>query len=136
MADKKTIKQYIIKTLLFVGLCFVLVFNPVFAEIPPGFRQIKSAEGVSLYKKSYSNKAPDFVQETSGKVYFKVGTYEPWGFNRKIAYTEKDKTVSVPYTHDLAKYSGQYPKEFYVRYEPYDGGWAWVGPITVVENNN
>jgi hypothetical protein len=74
--------------------------------------------------------------ESSGTVYFKVGTYEPWGFDRKIDYTIGDVTMEVVYEHDLSEYSGQYPKEFYVRHEPYEGGFSWVGPITVVENNN
>jgi hypothetical protein len=79
--------------------------------------------------------------ETSGTVYFKVGSYEPWGFNRKIKYTVADQTIVVTYIHDLSDYAGQYPKEFYVRYEPYGydpgtGPYAWVGPITVIENSN
>jgi len=74
--------------------------------------------------------------ESSGTVYFKVGTYEPWGFDRKKDYTTGGVTMEVIYEHDLSEYSGQYPKEFYVRHEPYEGGFSWVGPITVVQNNN
>lgn len=60
-----------------------------------------------------------------------------------IDYTVENQTTEVIYKHDLAdpKYAGTYPKEFYVRYEPFGyepgkGPYAWVGPITVKENNN
>ncbi|HLP48489.1 MAG TPA: hypothetical protein VK469_21295 [Candidatus Kapabacteria bacterium] len=44
--------------------------------------------------------------------------------------------MEVIYEHDLTEFSGQYPKEFYVRHEPYEGGYSWVGPITVTESIN
>ncbi len=68
-----------------------------------------------------------------GTVYFKVGTYEPYGVNR-VQYSAYAGATSFSYTHNLLDYQGQYPKSFYVRYEASGGGYAWVGPITVTEN--
>jgi hypothetical protein len=68
-----------------------------------------------------------------GTIYFKVGSYETYGVTRR-QYTVNPGATSFTYTHDLTDYQGQYPKDFYVRYESDAGGYAWVGPITVREN--
>ena len=71
---------------------------------------------------------------SSGYMYFKVGAYESYGgHDQETAYMYEGRS-SVSYTHDLSDYSGDYPKEFYARYESDAGGDAWVGPITVTED--
>jgi len=74
--------------------------------------------------------------ETTGTVFFKVGTFETYGVDRYITKTTRNVTTSVTYSHDLsnAKYLGTYPKEFYVRFESEDVvGFAYVGPLKVAE---
>ncbi|MEM7583849.1 MAG: chitobiase/beta-hexosaminidase C-terminal domain-containing protein [Acidobacteriota bacterium] len=66
---------------------------------------------------------------SSGTMYLKVGTYQPYGTNRDSAYVSAGSS-SVSFTHDLSDFTG-YPKHFYGRYESSQGGYAWVGPITV-----
>jgi len=70
---------------------------------------------------------------TSGTMYLKVGTYEPWGVNRDSRTIAAGSYVTS-FSHDLDDFTG-YPKEFYGRYESSNGGHAWVGPIEVSFSN-
>jgi hypothetical protein len=68
---------------------------------------------------------------TSGYIHFKVGSPETYGVDRTKVRINRGN-YSKSYTHNLASYSSSgYPKKFYVRYEADNGGWAWVGAITV-----
>ena len=70
--------------------------------------------------------------KTAGNLYFKVGTYESYGVNRCSKYISSG-SYSGACTHNLADYTGTYPKNFYARFESGGGGYAWVGSITVTE---
>ena len=80
-------------------------------------------------------KANDKAWETSGNIYFKVGSPEPYGVDRYHDWIDAGK-MAVTFKHNLAdsKYIGSYPKKFYVRFESDEGGYAWVGPIEVGKN--
>jgi hypothetical protein len=74
---------------------------------------------------------------SSGKMYLKVGSYEPYGVNREDLQGDTYQNVhasvtrSILHTHDLIDYP-DYPKEFYARFEGENGiDFAWVGPITI-----
>ncbi len=70
---------------------------------------------------------------SSGKLYFKVGTYKSFGSNRKtINIYSGNKSSS--YTHNMSSFD-TYPKRFYVRYDANSGGYAWVGPIIIITEN-
>jgi len=66
---------------------------------------------------------------TSGDIFLKTGSYETYGNNRKEGRILKNYYSKI-FKHNLDDYSG-YPKKFYGRYQSDNGGWAWVGPITV-----
>lgn len=69
---------------------------------------------------------------SSGTMYLKVGAYQSYGTNHAQQRVTADVTSSVTFRDNLDDYSANtYPKDFYVRYEPYEGGWAWAGPIRV-----
>jgi len=73
------------------------------------------------------NKKDGSSFSTGGTLYFKVGTYETYGENRcQLSITAG--TFSKSCTHNLATFSG-YPKDFYVRFNSSNGGFAWVGFI-------
>lgn len=75
------------------------------------------------------NKTDGSSFSTGGTLYFKVGSYETYGVNRcQLSLTAATSSKSC--THDLATFSG-YPKDFYVRFNSNNGGFAWVGPIRV-----
>lgn len=86
-----------------------------------------------------ATKADDTPWKTSGNIYFKVGSPEPFGVDRYQDWIEVKPDVPavtfVTFKHNLAdpKYVGSYPKKFYVRFESDKGGYAWVGPIKVGE---
>ena len=71
---------------------------------------------------------------TSGDIFLKTGTYESYGNNRKEGRILKNY-YSKEFKHNLDDYSG-YPKKFYGRYQSDNGGWAWVGPITVYKTED
>ncbi|UOG90787.1 MAG: carboxypeptidase regulatory-like domain-containing protein [Candidatus Thiothrix sulfatifontis] len=66
---------------------------------------------------------------STGTMYLKTGSPETYGVNRTSGTIYADSS-SIALNHDLAAYTG-YPKDFYIRYESNDGGWAWAGPIRV-----
>lgn len=73
------------------------------------------------------------IFSSSGKMYLKVGTPETYGVNQVIKSVYGGSTSKIAFTHNLDDYNG-YPKEFYARYEPDTGGYAWVGPIVVADS--
>lgn len=78
------------------------------------------------------SKADGTAWKNSGTLYFKVGSYESYGANRKTVSISSGTTTSPSYTHNLTDYAGTYPKYFYARFEA-SSGYVWVGPITVTE---
>ena len=66
---------------------------------------------------------------STGTMYLKVGSPESYGANR-VSKTIYAGSSSSFLSHNIASYTG-YPKDFYIRYESNDGGWAWAGPIKV-----
>jgi len=75
------------------------------------------------------SKADGSKFKTSGDIFLKVGSPETYGWNRNVGRIYKNSYTKY-FEHNLDDYSG-YPKKFYARFESDNGGWAWVGPITV-----
>ena len=66
---------------------------------------------------------------STGTMHLKVGSPETYGVNR-VSETIYAGSATKFLSHNMASYTG-YPKDFYIRYESNEGGWAWAGPIKV-----
>ncbi|MCI5166326.1 MAG: hypothetical protein D3903_09565 [Candidatus Electrothrix sp. GM3_4] len=77
------------------------------------------------------SKKDDTVFTSSGTMYLNVGTGEAYGIHHDTQEVTAG-TTTITLTDNLDNYSADtYPKDFYARYESDEGGWAWVGPITI-----
>jgi hypothetical protein len=76
--------------------------------------------------------------ETSGYIFFKLDDYDDDGIklNGSNGQHINAGTPSVSFQIDLSQFSGSYPRSFYVFFNSDPGGFAWGGPITVIENSN
>jgi len=63
-------------------------------------------------------------------MYFKVGTYEPWGVNHATK-AMNGGALGTSMSESFSQWPG-FPKSYYARYET-AGGYAWVGPITIFQ---
>ncbi len=76
--------------------------------------------------------------ETSGYIFFKLDDYDDDGIklNGINGQHINAGTPSVSFQVDLSQFSGSYPRSFFVLFNSDPGGFAWGGPVTLMENSN
>lgn len=68
---------------------------------------------------------------TAGTMSLKVGTYEPWGVNHGTSTLNGGGIVAGFSMGDVFSQWGNFPKDYYARWESQSGGYSWVGPIRI-----